>query len=174
MTDIDLSDPSGFNEYWTDTVDAFREVAIDGPLADPASNLTTADGDPVLNAHVTGPVSDQNLAAQYAFPIAWSVPEGHTPSYDTVSTDQGDIRMRVVTFAADTDPDRASKVARALGGRIVDNVEANRSLVVDGDVHAEGTFLTEFQADFRITSGNERAQVKYCQMFFDIGTKRRI
>jgi len=125
-----------------------------------------------LNAHVTGPQTDQGLAAQYAFPVVWTVPEGHTPDYTTVRSDQGDLRIRVITFAADTDPEAAFDRARKLGGRIVDNVEANRSLVVDGDAHAEGTWLSEFQMDFRVTTGNERAQVKYCQMFFDIDVKR--
>ena len=166
MTDgVDLSNPSGFNAFWERVIDAFRQVAIDDPMG--GGNL-----DPV-NEHVTGPVSAQNLRSQYAFPIVWSVPEGHTPAYDTISTDQGDIRMRVVTFAADTDPQRAFDVARALAGRIVNNVEGNRSLVIDGSANAEATFLDDFQMDFRVTDGNERAQVKYAQMFFDVETKRR-
>lgn len=153
-----------FNDFWEDVVGAFRTVAIDDAMD--GGNL---DG---LNDHVTGPVTDQHLAAQYAFPIVWSVPESHTPDYATVRSDQGDLRVRVITFAADADPQTAFDEARELGGHIVDNVEANRSLVVDGSAHAEGVWLSEFQMDFRVTMGNERAQVKFCQMFFDINTKR--
>lgn len=154
-----------FNDFWDDVVSAFRQVAIDDPM----------DGGPLddVNDHVTGPTTDQNLSAQYAFPVIWSVPEGHTPDYTTTASDQGDLRVRVVTFAADTDPEAAFDRARMFGGHVVDAVEANRSLVVDGDAHAEGVWLSDFQMDFRVTTGNERAQVKYCQMFFDIGVKRR-
>ena len=54
---VDLSNPSGFNEFWTSTVDQFRKEAIDDHLGS-NENL-----EPVED-HITGPVTEQQLRAQ--------------------------------------------------------------------------------------------------------------
>lgn len=165
MAWYDTPEPGSYNEWWTDIVGAFRSVAIDDHLAD-GENLDR------LNDHITGPVSSDSLASQYQYPVIWSVPQSHTPAYDTVSTEHGDIQVQVVVFATDVEPDAAFQKARALAGRVIDNVEANRSLVIDGTSHGD-VFLDSLQMDFQSYPGSPRAQLKFAQMLFSIDINRR-
>lgn len=160
---VDLSNPTGFNRYWEETVGQFRAEAVDDHLD--GGNL-----DPI-NDHVTGPVDADTLASQYAFPVVWSVPTNHSPAYATVNTDQGTLSMRVVVFAADTDPDMALTKARVLGGRIVDNVEGSALVDDSGDAHAARVDLNDFQLDSRPVSG-QGAQLKFAELAFGIQVER--
>lgn len=163
---MDLSNPSGFAKWWDDTVGQFRKEAIDDPMAD--GNLT------VLNNHVTGPITAEQLAAQQAYPFVWSVPQNHSPSRATVSTDHGTLQVQVVTFAADTDADTAFRKAVHLAGRIVDNVEGSALVDDSGSAHAAEVSLTNFQPDYQASPGEARAQVRTCQAIFDIETERTV
>lgn len=161
---VDLSDPSGFNKFWDDTVGAFRDEAIDDHID--GGNL-----DP-LNDHVTGAVDSDTLAAQYAFPVVWSVALNHSPAYATTATDQGDLTMRVVVFASDTDPDLALQKARVLGGRIVDNVEGSALVDDAGNAQASKVELDDFQLDSRPVSG-QGAQLKFAELAFSVNVERK-
>jgi len=171
---IELDNPSGFSKTWDDIVTAFREVAIDQPMN--GGNLTDAGGDPVLNDHITGPVNGQTLAAQYAYPVVWSVPQQWTADYQTTAADQGQLQLQVVVFTADADQETAFRKARELLGRIVNNVEADRSLsggTTDAAGKVGGTWLTNFQMDFTLSAGQgNRAQITWGQALFDIDAKR--
>jgi len=160
---VDLSNPTGFNKYWTDTVGQFRAEAVDDHID--GGNL-----DPV-NDHVTGVVDADTLAAQYDFPVIWSVPTNHSPAYATVATDQGTLNMRVVVFAADIDPDAALTKARVLGGRIVNNVEGSALVDDSGTAHAGRVDLNDFQLDSRPVSG-QGAQLKFAELAFGIQVER--
>lgn len=160
---IDFSNPEGFNAFFEGTVGAFRSEAIDDHLS--GGNL-----DPV-NDHITGAVDADTLASQYDFPVVWSVPTNHSPAYATTATDQGTLSMRVVTFAADHDPDVAFKKARVLGGRIVNNVEGS-ALIVDGRANASKVELADFQTDSRPVSGNG-AVLKFAELAFNIEVERK-
>lgn len=160
---VDLSNPTGFNKYWTDTVGQFRAEAVDDHID--GGNL-----DPV-NAHVTGAVDADTLAAQYDFPVIWTVPTNHSPAYATVNTDQGTLNMRVVVFAADIDPDKALTKARVLGGRIVNNVEGSALVDDSGTAHAGRVDLNDFQLDSRPVSG-QGAQLKFAELAFGIQVER--
>lgn len=160
---VDLSNPQGFNAFWEATVDQFRAEAIDNHLD--GGNL-----DP-LNDHVTGPVDANTLASQYAFPIAWSVPLNHSPAYSTVSTDQGDLSMRVVVLASDTEPQAAFDKARTLGGRIVNNVEGSALVDDSGTAQAARVDLDDFQMDSRPVA-QQGAQVKFAELAFSIHVER--
>lgn len=160
---VDLSDPEGFNAFWEDTVGQFRQEAIDDHLD--GGNL-----DPV-NSHVTGIVDGDTLAAQYDFPVVWSVPTNHSPAYETVRTDQGALTMNVVVFAADTDPDKAFTKARVLGGRIVNNIEGSALIDDDGNANAARVDLNDFQTDSRPVA-NQGAQVKFAEISFGINVER--
>lgn len=162
---VDLSNPTGFNKFFEDTVGQFRAEAIDDHLADGGSLDE-------LNDHVTGAVDSDTLAAQYAFPIVWSVPLNHSPAYATTATDQGTLSMRVVVFAADTDPDFALRKARHIGGIIVDNVEGSALVDDSGTAHAARVDLDDYQLDSRPVSG-QGAQVKFCELAFSIQVERR-
>lgn len=177
---LDMSNPEGFTAFLFDVFDAFREVAIgvyEGDDPDDwtvPDNLLDADGDPVLNDVAVGPVVEDALASQHAYPLAWVVPQTYTPSYETSATDQGELQVQVVIFATDTDPWSALKKAATISGRIVNNVEADRALTtasIDND--AAATWLTNYQLDFQATPGNERAQLKFCQMLFGVNVERR-
>jgi len=161
---VDMSDPSGFNAYWEATLTRFRAEAIDDHLD--GGNL-----DPI-NDHVTGAVDQDSLASQYAFPVIWSVPSGHQPTYETVATDQGTIQVTVVVLAADTNPDMAFQKARTLGGRIIDNVEGSALVDDSGRAHASRVDLNEFILDNRPVSG-KGAQVKFAEIDFNIEVERR-
>lgn len=177
---LDMSNPQGFTAFLFDAFDAFREVAVGTYEGDdPAnwtvpSNLEDANGDPILNDVAVGPVVEDALASQHAYPLAWVVPQTYTPAYETSATDQGDLQVQVVIFATDTDAWTALKKAATISGRIVNNVEADRALTgasVDNDVAA--TWLTNYQLDFQATPGNERAQLKFCQMLFGLNVERK-
>jgi len=161
---VDFSNPSGFNQFFDAVVDQFRTEAIDDELS--GGNL-----DPV-NDHVTGAVDSDTLAAQYDMPVIWSVPLNHSPSYATISTDQGTLSMRVVVLAADMDGDTALKKARVLGGRIVNNVEGSALVDSNGDAQASKVLLDDFQLDSRPVSG-QGAQVKFCELAFSIDVERK-
>lgn len=160
---MDLDDDSGFNQFWDDTISAFRKEAIDDHLD--GGNLDA------VNDHVIGPVDSTTLAAQYAMPVVWSVPTGHSPAYATTATDQGTLSMRVVTFAKDQHQPTAFKKARVLGGRIVDNVEGS-ALVVDGRANASKVELDDFQTDSRPVSG-QGAALKFAELAFSIEVERK-
>jgi hypothetical protein len=153
---MDLSNPTGFNKFWAEAIDDH----LDGGNLD------------AVNEHITGAVDPDTLAAQYAFPVVWSVPTNHSPDYATVATDQGTLSFQVVTLAADTDPDIALQKARTLGGRIVNNVEGSALVDDSGTAHAARVDLDDFQLDSRPISG-QGAQVKYCELAFAIRTERR-
>jgi len=161
---IDLGDPQGFNRFWENTVGAFRAEAIDDHLD--GGNL-----DPV-NAHITGVADANTLAAQYDFPVIWSTPTTHSPTYATVATDQGALSINVVIFAADTDPDAAFQKARVLGGRIVNNVEGSALVDDDGNANASKVELDEFRTDSRPVN-QQGAQVKFAEVAFDVDVERR-
>lgn len=161
---VSFSNPQGFNKYWEDTVGQFRKEAIDDELS--GGNL-----DPV-NAHITGPVDANTLAAQYEFPVVWSIPTDHSTAYATTSTDQGDLNMRVVVFAADTDPQSAFKKARVLGGRIVNNVEKSALVDQNGNAQAASVDLDQFQMDTR-TVPQKGAQLKFNEQTWSINVERR-
>lgn len=161
---VDFSNPQGFNKFFEDTVRLFREQAIDDHLAD-GEDLDA------INDHVTGAVDADTLAAQYNWPIVWSVPMNHSPAYATTTTDQGTLSIRVVVFAADTDPDTALQKARVLGGRIVTNIEGSALIDDQGKAHAARVDLDDFQLDSRPMS-NQGAQVKFCELAFSIQVER--
>jgi hypothetical protein len=160
---VDMSSPSGFNAYWEGTLTRFRAEAVDDHLD--GGNL-----DPI-NDHVTGAIDQDTLASQYAFPVVWSVPSGHQPTYETVATDHGTMPVTVVVLAADTDPDMAFQKARTLGGRIIDNVEGSALVDDSGTAHASRVDLNEFIVDNRPVSG-KGAQVKFAEIDFNIQTER--
>lgn len=160
---VDLSNPSGFNQHWVDVVTQFRKEAIDDHLS--GGNLD------VINDHITGPVDPQTLAAQYAFPVVWSLPTSHSPAYDTVATDHGALDITVTVFAADTDAETAYQKARELGGRIVNNVEGSALVNDQGDAEAARVDLTQFDMDTRPATGNG-AQVKYSEANYQVQTER--
>jgi hypothetical protein len=160
---VDLTDPQGFNKFWEETVGQFRAEAIDNHLD--GGNL-----DP-LNSHVTGAVDADTLAAQYDFPVVWSIPTNHSPNYATITTDQGALTINVVVFAADTDPDAAFQKARVLGGRIVNNVEGSALVDDNGDAHAGRVDLNDFQTDSRPVAG-QGAQVKFAELSFAVQVER--
>lgn len=162
---IDLSNPTGFNQFWTDTVSQFRTEAID-------DHLNGGNLDPV-NDHITGPVDATTLAAQYAMPVVWSVPTTHSPAYATISTDQGTLSMRVVVFAEDTDPSTAFDKARELGGRIVNNVERSALVDSNGNAQAAEVLLDDFQMDSRPVTNQGGAQLKFCELAFSIEVERK-
>lgn len=171
---IDLSNPSGFNAFWVNVVEAFREIGIgDYSDDDPTnwtvpSNLQDGSGDPILNDHIKGPVDGQTLASQHAYPVVWSVPQSWTPSYDTSKSDQGQLQVMVVVFAADQDQWYGFRKARELGGRIVNNLEADRAL----DGNASAVWLENFQTDFLVGGQNTRAQLQFCSAVYQIDAKR--
>lgn len=171
---IGLDNPSGFNAFWVDIVDAFREVGIgDYSDADPnnwtiPANLQDGSGDPIFNDHLQGPVDSQTLPNQTAFPVVWSVPQSWTPSYDTSRSDQGQLQIMVVVFAADQHAETGFRKARELGGRIVNNLEADRDL----NGAAAAVWLTEFNADYLVAGEGPRAQLQYCQAVYQIDAKR--
>lgn len=160
---VDTSNPQGFNQFWEETVDQFRAEAVDDHLD--GGNL-----DPV-NSHITGSVDADTLAAQYDFPVVWSIPTNHSPNYATISTDQGTLTMNVVVFAADTDPDAAFTKARVLGGRIVNNVEGSALVDDSGTAHAARVDLNDFQTDSRPVA-NQGAQVKFAELSFAVEVER--
>lgn len=162
---VDLSDPQGFNQFWDDVVGQFRKEAVDDHLQN--GNLQP------VNAHVTGPVDQDTLASQYAFPVVWSIPTNHSPAYATTSTDQGDLSMTVVVFASDVEPQAAFDKARHLGGRIVNNVEGSALVDDTGTAHAAQVRLDDFQMDSRPVTNQGGAQVKFCEMAFAIDVERR-
>lgn len=161
---VDTTDQQGFNKFWDDTVGQFRAEAIENHVQD--GNLTA------LEDHVTGPVTEQQLAAQNAFPFVWTVPQSHSPAYATVNTDQGDLQMQVVMFAQDTDPEAAFTKARVLLGRVVNNVEGSALVDDSGTAHAASVDLTNFQMDIGISPGDSRAQVRSGQAIFSINVER--
>lgn len=173
---IDLSNPSGFSKTWDDIVTAFREVAIDNAMAAGGNLHDGSAGEPILNDHITGPVDGQTLAAQYAYPVVWSVPQTWTADYRTNASDQGELQVQVVIFTQNQDQDRAFREGRELLGRIVNNVENDRSLSggsTDAAGKVGGTWMTNFQMDFTMSTGQgTRAQLTWGQALFQIDAKR--
>lgn len=168
MPVTNLSSPSGFSKDWDDVVTAFREVAIDTPMS--SGNLTD------LNDHVKGPVTGETLAAQYAYPLVWSVPRSWTANYETTAADHGVLQVQVIIFAKDEDQEYAFRKARHLLGNVVTNVEADRSLS-GGTTDAAGKVgraeMTNFQMDFTLSTGQgQRAQLTWGQALFDLHVKR--
>lgn len=161
---LDLSNPQGFNQFWEETVDQFRLEAIDSHLD--GGNLD------VVNAHETGPVDQNTLQSQYAFPVIWSVPLNHSPSYATTATDHGDLSMRVIVFCQDADAQTAFDKARVLGGRVVNNVEGSALVDQNGDAHAGNVLLDDFQMDSRPVNNQGGAQLKFCEVMFSISVER--
>lgn len=163
---MNLDDQNGFNAAWDDVVTTFRKVAIDDPMD--GGNLD------VLNSHAQGPIDANGLANQMAYPFVMSVPMNWDPDFATTASDQGTLNIQVVAFAADAELEIAFEKARILGGRIVNNVEANQSLVDPETGRARGdAFLTDFQMDFTPSGGpNNRQQVKFCNLQFGIEAKR--
>ena len=162
---VDLSGQTGFNKFWSDTVGQFRAEAIDDHLN--GGNLDA------VNDHVTGPVDQQTLASQYAFPVIWSIPTNHSPAYATIATDQGALTIRVVVFATDTDPETAFDVARVLGGRVVNNVEGSALVDDSGTAHAAKVELADFQMDSRPVNNQGGAQLKFAELQFSVEIERR-
>lgn len=171
---VDLSNPSGFSKTWDDIVTAFRDVAIDNAM-DPGGNLHDGSA-PVVNDHVTGPVTGETLATQYAYPVLWSVPQQWTADYQTTSADHGELQIQVVSFAADQDPETGFRVARELLGRVVNNIEDDRELSggsTDAAGKVGGTWMTNFQMDYTLsTDGGQRGQLFFGQALFQIDAKR--
>jgi hypothetical protein len=161
---LDMSDPRGFNAFWEDTVDQFRLEAIDQHLD--TGNLSA------VNVHETGPVDQNALQSQYAFPVIWSVPTNHSPAYATTNTDHGDLGMRVVVFASDVDAQTAFDKARTLGGRVVNNVEGSALVDQNGDAHAANVLLDDFQTDSRPVNNQGNAQLKFAELAFSINVER--
>lgn len=171
---LDLSNPSGFSKFWNDVVTAFREVAVDN-ATNSGGNLHDGS-DPVINDHIKGPVDGQTLASQYAYPVIWTVPQQWVPAYQTNASDQGEMQIQVVAFTMDQDAETGFQKARELLGRIVNNIEDDRSLS-GGSTDAAGsigrTELTNFQMDFVLsTEGGQRAQLTWGQALFDLHAKR--
>jgi len=163
---VDLSNPSGFNEFWKNTVDQFRTEAID--------DHTGSGGDlEPIEYHHTGPVSESQLRAQNAYPWVWSVPQTHTPSYATINTDQGELQMQIVVFAQDTDPQSAFDKARALLGRIVNKVEGSALVDSNGNAQAAQVRLDTFDMDSGVSpGGSSRAQTRAGMAIFNIEIER--
>jgi uncharacterized protein (DUF2252 family) len=162
---VDLSSPQGFNRFWADVVDQFRREAIDDHLQD--GNLT-----PVQD-HVVGPTTEEELAAQNAYPFVWSLAQSHTPNYATVSEDHGDLEIQVFLFAQDTNTKAAFDKARALLGRVVNNVEGSALVDDSGTAHASKVLLDSFQMDIGVSPGTNRAQVRSGQATFSVDVERR-
>lgn len=160
---VDLSSQAGFNSFWEGVVGEFRRIAIDDPMD--GGNLDD------VTTHLRGAVDQDTLVNQHAYPLVWSVPLNHSPSYATVNTDQGTLSMRVVVLAADTDPETAFRKARTLAGRVVNNVEGSALVDQNGDAQASTVELQDFQMDSRpLTS--KGAQVKFGETQFSIDVER--
>ena len=163
---VDTSNQTGFNDAWDQLVSSFRAVAIDNH---------TDQGEALedLKNHITGPTNGQELAAQVAYPVVWTLPTSWNPSYDTVSTDQGVLEIRAVVIGNNTDQQVAFDDARILLGRIVNNIENDPELAGAGDPVASRTWLADFQMDDRVNrSGDQRAQLKFATGLFRITAKR--
>lgn len=161
---VDMSNPTGFNQFWEDTVDQFRKEAIDDPMN--GGNLDA------LNDHKTGPITADQLEAQQAYPFAWTVPQNHSPAYATAASDHGTLQMQVVMFAADAEAKAAFDKARTLLGRVVNNVEGSALVDSNGTAHAAQVKLQTFQMDFQASPGASRAQIRTAQGMFGIEIER--
>lgn len=164
------TDFDGVARHFLALIENFRDVAIEndresdtGPLAE-------------LNDHYIGPVQPQHLGAAPAFPVAWSVPMGYSPSYKTGKSDQGTLQFQVVLWVKDQDMAWALEKALILAMTVVDNLERDPALTTgSNDIAVESTTWTNFDLDFapRAAQGNE-PQLRFALLEFDVVAKRII
>lgn len=163
----DPANYSGAARAFLELIENFRDVAIENDRGE--------DGDLAsINQHYTGPIDPSTLGATPNFPVAWTVPLGYSPAYNTTASDQGTLNFQVVIWTADQSQPYALEEALILVLEVVDNLEADPTLATgSNDITVQNVLWTNLDLDFAPSSANgELAQVKWALADFEVTPKR--
>lgn len=166
----DPANYSGAARAFLEVIENFRDVAIENDRGDATS------GEPLdtINQHYTGPIDPRELGATPNFPVAWTVPLGYTPGYNTTASDQGQLNFQVVIWTADQSQPYALEEALILVLEVVDNLEADPTLSTGSNaISVQNSEWTNLDLDFAPAAADgELAQVKWALADFEVTPKR--
>lgn len=165
--DFNPANMSGFTQYLFTVLGRFRDVAIDNHIQ--GGSLDD------LTAHETGLVPGDYLLNHYQKPVVFSVFSDYSGSPTTIAHDTDTFTIDVAVFDWDFDLSYGMENAIRLTAKVVDNVEANRTLESSpgaGDPIAEDVQWSTLEPDFEFSDSQDMV-LNWASVSFEIQTRRQ-
>ena len=173
-------DYTGFTRFQLELMERFRVVAVDYPMAH--GNLSgEGAGSPLVEFHESGVPTVERMLTQYELPIVISVPTGIESEPATTAADTTSINVSVSAWVENYDRLYGMTDAGVIISNVVNNVEANRAMVLPepheqygNDPLSDDVEFTGADFDFQINAGPDNVFLSWCSADFTIEAKRRV
>lgn len=174
------ADYTGFTRFQLELMERFRVVAVDYPMAH--TNLSgDSDGSPEVMYHETGVPNLERMLTQYDLPLVITVPSSMESEPATTAADTTTIDVSVSAWVENYDRLYGMTDAGVIISNVVNNVEANRKLVLPethpergNDPLADDVEFNGADFDYQINAGPENVFLSWCSAEFTIESKRRV
>lgn len=166
-TEFDPANLSDFASHLFEVLRRFRNVAVENHTG---SGETLED----VQYHETSVMDASRMVRQYEPPVVFSLLSDYSGEADTISKDHDVLTVDVATFTWDYDRDYGFEDAVRIMAKVIDNVEANRSLESSpgaGDPVATDVSWDSLEADFQFSDDRELV-VHWASTTFQVETER--